>query len=389
MNVPLLDLKAQYAALRDDVRRAIDAVCDSQQFILGERVQTFEARVAAYCGAPHAVGLSSGTDALLAALMALEVGPGDAVLTTPFTFFATLGSIVRLGAFPLLADVDPVTFNLDPDAVREVLEHPPARLGRRRPKVLMPVHLFGQCADMGPLLQLAEAHGLRVVEDAAQAIGAEYPAPDGPRRAGAMGDIGCLSFFPSKNLGGFGDGGMALTCDPALRDVLRALRMHGSVEKYRHDRLSGNFRLDALQAAVLNVKLDHLDAWHAARRRNAQFYDRAFQGSPVRAPAAVYAGRGLTHAHIYNQYVVRLPGRDRVRASLLKAGIGCDIYYPVPMHLQPCFRDLGYRAGDFPAAEQAAGEVLALPIYPELTEPMLRAVTDAVLAAVNSAAADA
>jgi len=381
MKIPLLDLKAQYAPLRAEIRAAIDEVCDAQQFILGARVQAFEAHVAAYCGAPYAVGLSSGTDALLAALMALDIGPGDAVITSPFTFFATLGSIVRTGAFPLMADIDPLTFNLSPASVRALLESPPRRK-KHTPKALLPVHLFGQCADMDPLMDLAKQHGLHVIEDAAQAIGAEYPARTGVHRAGTMGDIGCFSFFPSKNLGGFGDGGMAITRDAPLDTALRTIRVHGSAEEYRHDRLSGNFRLDALQAAVLDVKLKYLESWHAARRAHADFYNRAFRGSAVQSPQAAYAGHALTNYHIYNQYVVRVPERDRVRAALQKAGIGCNIYYPVPMHLQPCFRDLGYRAGDFPESEQAAREVLALPIYPELTDAMQQAVVDEVLKAV-------
>ncbi len=390
MKVPFLDLKAQYAPLRDAIRAAMDAVCDAQQFILGPQVEAFEAHAAAYCGVSHAVGLSSGTDALLAALMALGVGPGDAVITSPFTFFASAGSIARLGAVPLFADIEPGSYTLDPASVRQVLERPPRRAGWRGGpiKVLMPVHLFGQCAAMDPLLDLAQAHGLRVVEDAAQALGAEYPCRAGIRKAGAMGDIGCFSFFPSKNLGGFGDGGMAVTRDAGLDASLRALRVHGSVEKYRHDRLSGNFRLDALQAAVLDVKLRHLDGWHAARRAHAAFYDRAFEGTPVRTPRVVHAppAGGAARLHIYNQYVIRVPNRDRVREALRQAGIGCEIYYPLPLHQQPCFASLGYRPGEFPESEQAAREVLALPIYPELTDAMLGAVAEAVRTAVAAAA---
>ncbi|MBI2438155.1 MAG: DegT/DnrJ/EryC1/StrS family aminotransferase [Lentisphaerae bacterium] len=408
MKVPLLDLKAQYAELRAEIRAAMDAVCDEQQFILGPRVQTFEAHVAAYCGVPHAVGLSSGTDALLAALMALEVGCGDAVITTPFTFFAALGAILRLGAFPLLADIDPVTFNLSPERVRALLSRPPHRLKKyvAKAKVLLPVHLFGQCADMAPLLDLARQHGLRVIEDAAQAIGAEYPTgagcalaglpgrPEsgslaeleqagtgGQAKAGSLGAIGCFSFFPSKNLGGFGDGGMAVTRDAALAATLRELRAHGSSTKYRHDRLGGNFRLDALQAAVLDVKLSRLESWHAQRRAHAAFYEDAFRGTAVQTPRAVYADNKLTNYHTYNQYVVRIPERDRVYAALQRSGIGCEIYYPVPMHLQPCLKHLGYQDGDFPESEQAAREVLALPIYPELTESLQQAVVDEVLKA--------
>ncbi len=383
MNVPLLDLKAQYATLRDKIRKAIDDVCDAQQFILGPRVQDFETHLAAYCGSTHAVGLSSGTDALLAALMALDVGPGDAVVTSPYTFFATVGSIVRLGAVPLFVDIDPGTFNLDPAAVRQVMESPPSRFRDRKLKVILPVHLFGQCADMDPLMTLAGEFNCQVIEDAAQAIGAEYPSRPGMKKAGAMGRIGCFSFFPSKNLGGFGDGGMAVTDDAALAEELRAIRVHGTTVNYRHYRVSGNFRLDALQAAVLDVKLKHLDTWHTARRKHAAYYDRAFQGTPVQTPRVAYADRGLTHPHIYNQYVIRIPRRDIVRERLTAAGIGCAIYYPIPLHLQECFQSLGYRKGEFPASEKAAHETLALPVYPELTEPMMRQVVKAVLGALG------
>ncbi len=382
MQVPLLDLKAQYAPLRDEIRKAMDEVCDSQYFILGPRVQDFETHVAAYCGAAYAVGLSSGTDAILAALMALEIGPDAAVVTSPYTFFATGGSIARLGAVPLFADIDPVTFNIDPALARQVLESPPSRFQDRKLKALLPVHLYGQCADMDPLLALAAEFNCPIIEDAAQAIGAEYPARDEVKKAGSLGRIGCFSFFPSKNLGGFGDGGMALTNNAALADKLRAIRVHGSTVKYKHHTLSGNFRLDALQAAVLDVKLKYLDGWHKARQAHAAFYNQAFAGTPVRTPQAVYAGRGLTHPHIYNQYVIRVHDRDRVRDRLAAAGIGCEIYYPIPLHLQKCFRDLGYRAGDFPESEKAATETLALPVYPELTEPMQRQVVDAVLGAL-------
>ncbi len=382
MKVPLLDLKAQYAPLREEIRKVIDEVCDSQYFILGPRVQDFETHVAAYCGAGHAVGLSSGTDALLAALMALKIGPGTAVVTSPYTFFSTGGSINRLGAVPLFADIDPVTFNIDPALVRKVLESPPARFRDSKPKALLPVHLYGQCADMDPMLALAGEFNCPVIEDAAQAIGAEYPAQDGVKKAGSMGHIGCFSFFPSKNLGGFGDGGMAITNNAALADTLRTIRVHGSTVKYKHLMLSGNFRLDALQAAVLDVKLKYLDGWHKARRAHAAFYDRAFANTPVQTPQAVYAGRGLTHPHIYNQYVIRVHDRDRVRDRLVAAGIGCEIYYPIPLHLQECFRSLGYRKGDFPESEKAANETLALPVYPELTEPMMKQVADAVLGAL-------
>ena len=383
MKVPLLDLTGQYQTIREEVRAAIDAVCDSQRFILGPKVEAFEANVARYCGARHAVGVSSGTDALIVALMALEVGPGDAVITTPYTFFATVGSIVRVGATPVFADIDPVTYNLSAAGVEALLRAWPSRLQGVRPKVLLPVHLYGQCADMDALGAVARRHGLRVVEDAAQAIGAEYPSSAGARKAGAMGDMGCFSFFPSKNLGGFGDGGMVTTDDTELAERLRVLRDHGAKPKYYHQRVGGNFRLDALQAAVLDVKLKRLDQWHEARRAHALRYDAAFRGTAVSAPAAVYAGRGVKDPHIYNQYVVRVPARDQVRQSLQQADIGCEVYYPVPLHLQECFRDLGYRAGDFPESERSAGQTLALPVYPELTGPMQEYVADTLKSAVK------
>ncbi|MBN1556757.1 MAG: DegT/DnrJ/EryC1/StrS family aminotransferase, partial [Lentisphaerae bacterium] len=391
-DVPLLDLKAQYAALRDEIRPVLDAVCASQRFIMGPRVEAFERHAAAYCGTAEAVGVSSGTDALLAALMALDVGPGDAVITTPYSFFATAGSIARLGATPVFADIDPETYNLDPAAAEALLAALPERFRSLRPRVLMPVHLFGQTADMAPLLALAERYGLHVVEDACQAIGAEYPGPrhaadgsaaHGVKRAGSLGDMGCFSFFPSKNLGGFGDGGLVTTNDTALAERLRLLRNHGAHPKYYHALVGGNFRLDALQAAVLDVKLPHLDAWHAARRAHAAFYDRALAGSPVRPPAAVYRDSGAAQYHIYNQYVVRVPDRDAVRAGLHEAGIGSEVYYPVPLHRQACFRELGYREGDLPVSERAARETLALPVYPELTESMTAYVADTLLKRVK------
>jgi dTDP-4-amino-4,6-dideoxygalactose transaminase len=379
--VPLLDLKAQYAPLRDEIRAAMDAVCDAQAFILGPTVDAFEREVAAYCGAAHAVGVSSGTDALLAALMALDVGPGDGVITTPYSFFATAGSIARLGATPVFVDIDPATFNIAPDAVRALLERPPARARALTLKVLMPVHLFGQVADMAPLLALAREHGLKVVEDACQAIGAEYPGPP-VARAGVLGDMGCFSFFPSKNLGGFGDGGMVVTRNAALAERLRRLRNHGSHPKYYHPELGGNFRLDALQAAVLRVKLKHLDAWHAGRRANAVQYDRLFAGSAVTPPPAVYRGSGVAQDHIYNQYVVRVPRRDAARDALRQAGIGCEVYYPLALHQQACFAELGYDEGAFPESERAARESLALPVYAELDGTMLNAVAATLLEAV-------
>ncbi len=379
MKVPLLDLKAQYAGIRDEVRRAIDEVCGDQHFILGPKVEAFERRVAEYCGTAHAVGVSSGTDALLIALMALDIGPGDAVITTPYSFFATVGSIVRLGATPVFADIDPATFNIAPDKARAALENMPRRFKKLKAKALLPVHLYGQAADMDPLLQLAKEHGLKVVEDAAQAIGAEYPSKAGTRRAGAMGDAGCFSFFPSKNLGGFGDGGMVTTNDAALAEKIRVLRNHGAQPKYYHKLVGGNFRLDALQAAVLDVKLGRLESWHEARRGNAERYDKAFKGSAVRTPPAVYRKSGVRNYHIFNQYVIRVADRDKVMARLKAADVGCEVYYPVPLHLQECFENLGYKEGDFPESERAALETLALPIYPELTAEMQEYVAKSVL----------
>ncbi len=376
MKVPLLDLKAQYAPIRDDIRAAIDEVCDAQYFILGGKVSALEEKIAAYCGTSGAIGVTSGSDALLIALMAMDVGPGDAVITTPYTFFATVGSIVRLGATPVFADIDPVSYNIDPGSVRALLENWPARFKESRPKVLLPVHLYGQCADMAPLLDLASEHGLKVVEDAAQAIGSEYPHEGSARKAGAMGDVGCFSFFPSKNLGGFGDGGMVTTNDPALEEKIKMLRNHGSSPKYYHGLVGGNFRLDAIQAAVLDVKLQHLETWHEARRKNARRYNEAFAGSPIVAPQAAYEDAGVRNYHIYNQYIVRVPQRDAMREGLLSRNVGCEIYYPLPLHMQECFETLGYQKGEFPESEKAAAETLALPIYPELTDEMQDYVAD-------------
>lgn len=380
MSVPLLDLKCQYAALKDEILPAMHAVCDSQYFIGGPQVAAFETAMASYCGTGHAIGVSSGTDALLISLMALGIGPGDGVLTTPYTFFATAGCIARLGAIPVFVDIDPVTFNIDPDKAA-------ARLragGEVAIKAMMPVHLYGQAADMVRLNALAAEFGIPVIEDAAQAIGCESPVEGGgAARAGSLGTLGCFSFFPSKNLGGFGDGGMVVTNDDALAASLLSLRNHGMDPKYYHAVIGGNFRLDALQAAVLSIKLRHLDAWHAARRDNAARYDAAFADSVIQTPAAVYRERGVPQYHIYNQYVVRVPNRDKVRAALTEAGIGCEVYYPLPLHRQACFAHLGYAAGSMPVSEQAAEQTLALPIYPELTDDQ----QDEVIAALRAAVA--
>ena len=381
MEVPLLDLKVQLKPLRREVLDAVTEVVDSGRYILGPKVEAFERQVAAYVGSDHAVGVSSGTDALLISFMALDVGPGDRVVTTPFSFFATAGAIARLGAVPVFADIDPLSFNLSPTALEEFTRDP-------KVKAVVPVHLYGQCADMDPILEIANQQQWAVVEDAAQALGAEYPSQNGVRKAGSMGTFGAFSFFPSKNLGGMGDAGMVTTNDEGLNRKLRLLRNHGAEPKYYHEFIGGNFRLDPIQAAVLSVKLPYLDRWHQARRTNAERYDRLFSDSKptgkgrVITPVSVHADPEGSLDHIYNQYVVRVPGglRDPLRNFLSEAGIGTEVYYPVPFHLQKCFRHLGYEEGRFPETEKAAREVLALPIYPELTPEMQEYVVDRIVA---------
>jgi dTDP-4-amino-4,6-dideoxygalactose transaminase len=360
IRVPLLDLRAQYASIRDEIRAAIDRVCESQQFILGPEVEAFEREAAAFLGARHAVGVSSGTDALLAALWALGVGPGDEVIVPAYTFFATAGAPVRLGARPVFVDVEPEGLNLDGAQVR-------ARLTSRT-KAIIPVHLFGRPADLEPLLGL----GVPVVEDAAQAIGARDA---GGRAAGTIGRAGCFSFFPSKNLGGFGDGGMVVTDDAGLAERMRILRVHGMNPKYHHREVGGNFRLDALQAAVLRVKLRHLSRWTQARRDRAERYRRFFREAGLEGRVRLPAD---APGHVYHQFVIRVPDRDGLRAHLERSGIGTEIYYPVPLPHQECFAGLGHRPGEFPVSEAAARESLALPMYPELTEEQQRAVVAAV-----------
>lgn len=388
MRVPLLDLTLQYASLRREIETAIRNVCESQRFVLGPAVAELERRVAEYSSCDVGVGVSSGTDALLVALMALDVGPGDEVITTPFTFFATGGVIARLGARPAFCDVDAATFNLDPAAVERFVgeqcdEDANGLVNRAtggRVRALMPVHLYGQMADMHRLVPLARAHGLAVVEDAAQAVGA---ALDDGRRAGSLGDIGCLSFFPTKNLGAFGDAGMCVANDAELAAKLRMLRVHGGEPKYYHALIGGNFRLDELQAAVLLVKLDRLDAWTAARQRNAQHYTNLIAAAglgEIAAPPTVLPG----YRHIFNQYVIRVPRRDELRAFLADQGIGTEIYYPLPLHEQACFAYLGHARDAFPSAQAAAREALALPIYPELTEPQLEHVAASVIEFVSA-----
>ncbi|MEP7242273.1 MAG: DegT/DnrJ/EryC1/StrS family aminotransferase [Gammaproteobacteria bacterium] len=382
MQVPLLDLKLQYQPLKAEILSSIEKVCASQGFILGPATRELEASVAAYCQCRFGIGVSSGTDALLVALMALEIGPGDEVITSPFTFFATAGTIARTGARPLFCDIDAETFNLSPAAVLSFIERrcetKDGKLINRDTggviKALMPVHLYGQVADVVPLVQIARRFGLKVIEDAAQAIGAE-DANKG--RAGSFGDVGCLSFFPTKNLGALGDAGLCVANDPEVAERIEVLRVHGGRPKYFHAFIGGNFRIDEIQAAVLNVKLKHLDAWSSARQHNASVYDEAFEnadlGKAVETPRPMQGVR-----HIYNQYIIRVRDRDLLRQHLMAAGVGTEVYYPVPLHLQECFEYLKYRKGDFPQSERAAGETLALPIFPELTEEQLQYVVHCV-----------
>ncbi len=384
MSVPLLDLRQQYQPLAAEIAQLLQGICATQQFILGRHVLEFEQAAAAYCRCAHAIGVSSGTDALLLALMALGLGAGDEVITTPFTFFATAGTIARAGARPVFCDIEHGSFNIDPAAVRAFLQQQCERRGGAlinrnsgaRVAALMPVHLYGQCADMAALLDIAREFDLKLIEDAAQAIGADYL---GGGRAGSMGDIGCLSFFPTKNLGAFGDAGMCTTQDAELAERMRVMRVHGSKPKYYHALIGGNFRLDEIQAAVLNVKLRSLDQWTAARQRNAAWYAAAFAsaglGSTVLVPAALSGYR-----HTWNQYVIRVPRRDELRQFLGEQGVGTEVYYPVPLDRQQCFAYLGYRADDFPQSNAAAREVLALPIFPELVHEQIEYVVDRIAA---------
>ena len=349
--IPLLDLTRQYQPLREPIQAALARVIEAQRFILGPEVERFEQRFANYCGARYAIGCASGTDALELALMAADIGPGDEVLTVPFTFFATAGAIMSAGARPVFVDVEPDSFNLDVRQLDHTLATHPSI------KAILPVHLYGACADMGPILDCAAARGIPVIEDAAQAVGAEWRG----QRAGSIGNVGCFSFFPTKNLGGFGDGGMLTTNDEDLARKLKALRIHGSFEKYIHQWSGMNSRLDALQAAILDVKLDHLDAWNCARRRNAALYCEALAGIvtvPVQQPYQT--------SHVYNQFVIRCSRRDELRKFLSESGVGTEVYYPLPLHLQPALAAYGYKAGDFPVSEQLSKGVLALPIFAEL-----------------------
>jgi dTDP-4-amino-4,6-dideoxygalactose transaminase len=363
LQVPLLDIPASYEQILSDVEKKISEVIRSGRFILGPVVEELEARITDYCGTKYAIGVSSGTDALLISLMAAGIGEGDEVITTPFTFFATAGSIARVGAHPVFVDIEPETFNIDPKQIENKITD--------KTRALMPVHLYGQCANMDSILEVARRHGLAVIEDAAQAIGSEYKG----QRAGSIGDYGCLSFFPTKNLGGFGDGGMVTTSSKELYERVKILRVHGSEPKYFHKTIGGNFRLDAIQAAVVLAKLNYLDHWTELRRQNAEIYKTLFEKrgllNSLELPSET------TPRHVYNQYVIRVKDyRDGLRQFLDKNHVATEIYYPLPLHLQECFDSLGYHQGDFPVAERAADEVLALPVYPELTESQLEYVVE-------------
>lgn len=365
-SVPLLDLKAQYTKIRDEIEPVVKEVIESQYFIMGPKVKEFEENIAKYCNVKHALGVSSGTDAILMALMALNIKPGDEVITTTYSFFATAGCISRLNAIPVFVDINPETYNIDPALIEEKIT--------KKTKAIVPVHLYGQMADMDPILKIAKKHNLKVIEDAAQAVGSEYK--DG-KRAGSIGDMGCFSFFPSKNLGGFGDGGLITTNNDELLERLTYLRNHGAHPKYFHKMIGGNFRLDALQAAVLNVKIKYLDSWTEGRQKNADYYD---QGIIQRSlDKHIKIPKRLTgYRHIFNQYILQMKERDALLKHLQNNNIGCEIYYPVTFNNQECFEYLGYKKGEFPVAEKAADETIAIPIYPELTADQKEYILDTI-----------
>ena len=362
MHVPILDLTAQYAAIKNEVMEAIGRVCESQSFALGPAVARFEENIAAYCGSKHAIGVSSGTDALLVSLTALDIGPGDEVITTAFSFFATAGCIARLGARPVFVDIDPDSYNIDPALIEEKITD--------RTRAIIPVHLFGQAARMEAINEIAQRHNLAVVEDAAQAIGASR----GGTKCGNFGDCGCFSFYPTKNLGGFGDGGLVTTNTDSLADEIRTLRDHGQKPRYFYKVIGGNFRLDGIQGAVLDVKLRYLDDWNEKRRRNAALYDGLFTNSPAKPPKV-----DADNLSIYHQYTVTVPDRDRLQKFLSENDIGSAVFYPKPLHLQECFSALGYKQGDLPVTERLCGEVLSLPVYPELSQQQVEYVAEKVL----------
>jgi len=390
MRVPLLDLSEQYRTLAKAIRTEIDTVLASQRFILGPHVEAFEKAICSYCGAPHAIGVSSGTDALLAILMALEIGPGDAVITTAYTFFATAGCIARVGARPVFVDIDPATCNISPPAIQRYLaENCQANAdggfktkSGEKIRAIVPAHLFGLCCEMDAIHQISERYQLDVIEDAAQAIGAEYRFGERAIKAGAMGEAGYFSFYPSKNLGAAGDAGMIVCRDEQLAARLRVCRQHGMEPRYYHQFIGGNFRLDEIQAAILKVKLPHLESWSAARRTAADFYRQEFTRrgltNRIALPAEPYRDRGLTNHHIYQQYVIRTEKRDELREHLAKGEIDSAIYYPLGLHEQQCFSYLGYKKGDLPETERAARETLALPIYPEISREAQRYVASAI-----------
>jgi len=374
MKVPLLDLRAQNEPLREEILAAITRVADSQRFIMGPEIDALERELAALVGVKHAIAVSSGTDAVLLALMAIDIRPGDEVITPTYSFFATAGCVSRLNARPVLVDIDPVTFNVDPDQVAAAVTP--------QTRAIIPVHLFGQSAELDPILRTAERAGIPLIEDAAQAIGATYKS----RPVGGIGAVGCFSFFPSKNLGAFGDAGLVTTNDDALAKRARLLRTHGMEPKYYHHLVGGNFRMDAMQAAILRVKAPHLRRWTDARRANAARYRELFAARGIGRGSITLPNDPADRRHIYNQFVIRTPERDALKGHLDEQGIGTEIYYPVPFHLQPCFADLGYRRGQFPQAERAAAESLAIPIYGELTSAQQEAVVDAIAAFVGRSA---
>ena len=370
MNVPLLDLTAQYAPMKEEILSVVSEICDSQRFILGPKVEALEKELAAYCQSGGAVGVTSGSDALLIALMAEKIKPGDEIITTPFTFFATVGAIVRAGATPVFADIDPVTFNIDPAKIAEKITP--------RTRAIIPVHLFGQAADMDPIVKIAKEHNLFIIEDACQAIGAEYKG----KRVGSFAEYGAFSFFPSKNLGCFGDGG-AVSCDTPEREaLLKIYRNHGQSNTYIHEYVGGNFRLDSLQAAILSIKLRSLDSWSEGRQRNAAVYRQLFADAKLDNLITLPQEANYSVRHIYNQFCIRVANgkRDALKQYLLDNGVGCAVYYPLSLHLQACFKELGGKLGDYPECEKATGEVLALPIFGELTADQLAYVVDTIKA---------
>ena len=378
MKVPLLDLRPPLEELRDEIVEAVTQVIDSTRYIMGPEIDGLEKEIAAYCGTKDAVGVSSGTDALLLALMVLDVGPGDLVMTSNFSFFATAGVVARLNATPVFVDIDPQTFNIDPESLSRALAEMDAQT-RKRVKAIIPVHLYGQCADMEAILKISREYNIPVIEDGAQAIGAECEIDGQKRSAGSSGGFGCFSFFPSKNLGGVGDGGIVTINNSEMADQLRLKRVHGGERKYYHRVIGGNFRLDPIQAAVIRVKLPHLNKWHSQRKDNAEHYNKLFEekdlGGKVKLPFVGHS-ENLQNPHIYNQYVIKAERRDDLQAFLAENEIASEVYYPLPFHLQECFLHLGGKTGDFPVSEAAAKEVLALPVYPGMTKEMRETVVE-------------